>query len=370
MPNIGDYIYFSLVYEYLNQQINQFGLNLMTRAMTWASAIALTLVTLWIIVQGYRLLTGQSREPLMHMVLNMARIAVIVSAATTMSVVGTNLHDWLTIGLDKEVHGLFTGNGDESTAQDVDKNLAYTQVALGTIDAVQIVPGDQEMQDAKNRSLLIATFGTASPPMAAGAMLLLYQFAIALFIGLGPLFILCLLFEQTKELFRRWLLYGLGTVFSMALLSAVCAMVLGLTLKISEALWASKVINSILGNNTEGLTSQAMQQGGIGLLLTVLIISVPPMAAVFFNGTMGSFMHFSVFSGGMLSRPGPQGQPVGSYGGGYMPLTYAPNQSTGRAQNEGISAFDTHTAPPQRTLAQTSNTANQDAVKHKPRDGE
>lgn len=39
-------------------------------------------------------------------------------------------------------------------------------------------------------------------------MLLLYEIDIALFIGLGPLFILCLLFEQTKSLFQRWRFNG------------------------------------------------------------------------------------------------------------------------------------------------------------------
>ncbi len=40
---------------------------------------------------------------------------------------------------------------------------------------------------------------------------LFYEVALALFIGLGPLFILCLLFEQTKTLFQKWLFYGIGT---------------------------------------------------------------------------------------------------------------------------------------------------------------
>jgi type IV secretion system protein VirB6 len=366
MPNIGDYIYYSLVHDYLNKQIDDFGMDLMTRMTIWASAIALTLVTLWIMIEGYRLLTGKSREPLMHAVINMARIAVIVSAATTMSVMGTNLHDWLTIGLDKEIHTLFTGSDSKTTAQAIDRNLAYTQIALSTIAAVRIVPGDQEMQQAKDRSMLIATFGTASPPMAAGAMLLLYQFAIALFVGLGPLFMLCLLFEQTKDLFRRWLLYGLGTVFSMAMLSVVCTMALDLTLKVSEAFWAGKFFNAFLGNDTEGVTSQAMQQGGIGLLMTVLIVSVPPMAAVFFNGTVGTFFAFSQFAGGP-SRPGPQGQPPGSYGGGYV---LPKSTGHGDANNDKGSNNFNPSIPPRNTLPRTSDSTNQDAVKYKPRDGE
>ena len=149
-------------------------------------------------------------------------------------------------------------------------------------------------------------------------MLLLYQFTMALFIGLGPLFILCLIFDQTKELFRRWLLYGIGTVFSMAALSAVCAILLDLTVRVSAAYWLSKVTNAILGNSTQGLTNQAMEQGGIGLLMTVMIISVPPLVALFFQGTMGSFFAYSQFTSG--NRTGPQGQSPGTYGAGsYIP---------------------------------------------------
>jgi len=164
--------------------------------------------------------------------------------------------------------------------------------------------------------------------MAAGAMLLLYQFAMALFIGLGPLFILCLIFDQTKDLFRRWLMYGVGTIFSMALLSAVASMVLDLTLRISGAMWAAKLINNHLSPGTEGLSSTAIQQGGIGLLLSLLIVSVPPMAAMFFQGTLGSAITYSVFQGAG-GRPGPQGQPPG------MIPSHAPATDSGNQVGHG-----------------------------------
>ncbi|WP_425611816.1 type IV secretion system protein [Xanthomonas campestris] len=45
--------------------------------------------------------------------------------------------------------------------------------------------------------------GTGGPAVVAGSMMLLYRIAMALFVGFGPLFILCLLFEQTKSLFQR-----------------------------------------------------------------------------------------------------------------------------------------------------------------------
>jgi type IV secretion system protein VirB6 len=150
--------------------------------------------------------------------------------------------------------------------------------------------------------------------MTAAALLLMYQIALALFVGLGPIFILCLIFEQTKPLFHKWLMYGIATLFSLAVLNFVVSLVLGLTLRVAAALWASDTVNKILGISAEGFSNQALEQGGLGLLMTVLILSTPPMAAAFFNATLGQFYTYSgINPGGSSNIPGPQGQPPGSY---------------------------------------------------------
>ncbi len=101
--------------------------------------------------------------------------------------------------------------------------------------------------------------------------------------------------------------YIIGTLFSMAMLSVVTAMVLKFTAKVAGAYWVMKFISL----NTEGLSSQALQQGGIGLIMTMLIVTVPTIAAALWQGNMGTFMAYSAF--GTASSPGPQGQPAGSY---------------------------------------------------------
>ncbi len=157
------------------------------------------------------------------------------------------------------------------------------------------------------------------------------------FVHFVALSVTCMIFDQTKNLFKRWLMYGIGTIFSMALLSVVASMVLGLTVRVSAALWGAKIINSIMGNSTEGLTSVAMQQGGIGLLLSILIVSVPPMA-MFFQGTLGSALTYSVFQGAG-SKPGPQGQPAGSWG--QRPNTPSTQQYVGQEGNHSLGSFTT-----------------------------
>ncbi|WDL53542.1 type IV secretion system protein [Xanthomonas campestris] len=316
---LGEFVFFKLVNDYFSNEIQEFGLELMSRAMRWVSTIALTVTTLWVLILGYRIATGQSRESAMATMIKAGKVAIIISLASAVGVNGAMLHQTMTQNLDKEIHGLFTGDKYSTASDAIDENLAYTQVALTALDAVRVDATDPEAIEKKGRAVLMAGFGTASPPMAAGAMLLLFKFTMAFLIGIGPIFILALIFDQTKDLFKKWLFYVIGTLFSMAMLSVVTAMVLKFTAKVAAAYWAARLIT--LGN-AEGLSSQALQQGGIGLIMTGLIISVPTLAAAIWQGNMSSFMHFSAFGGGAASSPGPQGQPAGSY----VPQRIAPSE--------------------------------------------
>jgi len=337
--NLAIYV---LVYTYINDAINDFMAHLMMQMMSVVAAVALLLLTVWIMVVGYRIIAGTLREPLMAVVTNMARIVIIVTVATSMSVFGSDLHNLVTSEIPTDLNQMFTGD-NSSIQKSINDNLEQTVAAMAAIDAVQAPPGDAQTVADKARAADLVIFGTASPPMAVGGMLLLYNFSIALFVGLGPIFILCLIFNKTKALFEKWLLYGLATLFSLAMLSFVSAIVLQVTLRAATALWSTNFINGLLHVSSEGLSTQSLEQGGIGLLMTMLVISVPPMAGNFFQGTLGNFMAYSVFNGAG-ARPGPQGQPPGSYRhGANEPVQVHARPHTGN-QN-AVSGFNTPLGP-------------------------
>lgn len=344
--NIGDFVFFKLVNNYFTNEIDKFGLEVMGRAMKWVSAIALTAATLWVLLLGYRIATGQSRESALTTMTKAAKIVIIVTIASAVGANGSSVQT-MTQDLDANIHWLFTGE-QGSSADAIDENLAYTQIALTALDAVNIVPNDPEALEKKGRAIFMAGFGTAGPPMVAGAMLLLFKFTMAFLIGIGPIFILFLMFDQTKDLFKRWLFYVIGTLFSMSMLSVVTGMVLKFTAKVAAAYWAAKIIT--LGN-AEGLSSQALQQGGIGLIMTLVIVTVPGMAAAVWQGQMGSFMHFSAFNGGAASSPGPQGQPAGS-----MPHQAPANSvdSSNKISGDASSNANLARTPTQNTASQPS----------------
>ncbi|MCC8444929.1 type IV secretion system protein [Xanthomonas translucens] len=328
--NIGDFVFFKLVNNYFTNEIDKFGLEVMGRAMKWVSAIALTATTLWVLLLGYRIATGQSRESVLTTMTKAAKIVIIVTFASAVGANGSSIQT-ATQNLDKEIHELFTGE-EESSAEAIDKNLAYTQVALTALDAVRVVHDDPEALEKKGRAIIMAGFGTAGPPMVAGAMLLLFKFTMAFLIGIGPIFILFLMFDQTKDLFKRWLFYVIGTLFSMSMLSVVTGMVLKFTAKAAAAYWAARIIT--LGN-AEGLSSQALQQGGIGLIMTLVIVTVPTFGAAVWQANMGNFMTYSAFNNnGAASSPGPQGQPAGSY----VPQQNGKNTTQGEERSAESSA--------------------------------
>ncbi len=290
------------------------------------------------VVQGYRIVTGRSRDSMMILVTNMARAALIVAVATSMGMFGRDLHEFLTEDVKDLITHVVTGKDEKPEAQ-IDKSPAWMQVAVSSVDGIKIL-NDPGLQEDKTRAMWFIGLGTGGPAVTAGSMLLLYEVAMALFIGFGPLFILCLLFDQTKQLFQRWLFYGIGTMFSMAVLSAMVSIALDMVIRVSSSFWATALVNRFLldGASSDGMTSQAMQQGGMGLILTTLILTAPPMAAMFFQGTLGSFMAYSQIGGSPVAQaPGPSGQPSGSY---YAPAqtkdhSSAPSVSSGHGATSG-----------------------------------
>ncbi|SOO17786.1 TrbL/VirB6 plasmid conjugal transfer protein (fragment) [Xanthomonas citri pv. fuscans] len=57
----------------------------MQRTTAWVGVMALTVLTLWILIQGYRIVTGQSREAAMGLVVTALRAALIIGLATSMA---------------------------------------------------------------------------------------------------------------------------------------------------------------------------------------------------------------------------------------------------------------------------------------------
>lgn len=296
LNNIAQYKFFLLINDYLREEISIFQWELLQRTTAWVGMVALTILTLWIVIQGYRIVTGQSREAAMGLVVTALRATLIIGVATSMAEGSPQLYWALTDGISSVITKTVTGDS-RSPYESIDKNLMLMQIVLTGLDQIK-TEGDKESEDSKNRARWFTGIGMAGPGVVAGSMLLLNKVAMALVVGFGPLFILCLLFQATKSLFSKWLLYGVGTMFSLSVLTFTVSLATKVVGAVGVAFLAKWALNNGSG---EGISSMALQQGGLGLILTTLIITAPPMAAAFFQGTLGQFTGYSGF--GQLERP-------------------------------------------------------------------
>ncbi len=136
----------------------------------------------------------------------------------------------------------------------------------------------------------------------------------------------------------------------MAVLAAMVSIALDMVIRVSASFWMTALVNKfpLMGASSDGMTSQAMQQGGMGLILTTLILTAPPMAAMFFQGTLGSFMAYSQIGGSpVAAAPGPNGQPPGSYS------YYTPDKPSNNA-NVSTNTQDATAGVSRMTLPQSS----------------
>lgn len=293
---MGNFVFFTIINNWLSNEIYSFQNSLLTNMSMLIGGVALIVVTLWVMFHGYRIVTGQSQQPMMMLVGDSLRAVVIVMCATSMGATGSQLYWTLTDGTSTAIVQLVT-NSNTGPFQQIDTNLAEMQIAMSTIDTIED-GGNSHIASDLARDKWMSGIGVAGPAVVAGSLLLLNKVALALFIGLGPLFILCLLFKQSAPLFQKWLLYGIGTVFSLAVLSIMVTIAMKMLMAVTAAYVAQYVASMATTGgaaSTDGLNSMALQQGGIGLILTTLLISAPPMAAAFFQGTLGQFQSYSPF---------------------------------------------------------------------------
>lgn len=340
---LTNFAFFQLINDFLRTEIDIYTWKLLTRFTVLVSAVALSLLTAWIFVQGYLIVTGKSRESLMGLVVSSLRAVLIVSFATSMAVGASGLYWSATDGLGRTITELVANESDPYA--EIDKNLVVMTASFALIDAL---PSEEKAQEdrQKDRAQLFTGIGIAGPAVVASALLLLNKLAMAMFIGFGPLFILCLLFRNTASLFQRWFLYGLGTLFSLAVLVVMVNLSTKVVGSVAAAMLAKYAASGFeLGG--EGINSMAMQQGGLGLIMSTLIVMAPPMAAMFFSGTLGHFAANSSF--GSVGRNGTgqlndTGQRVYRSDGGDLGGRYGNYPSGGRYVDGPARRSDIHGA--------------------------
>lgn len=308
-----DFFLFSSIRDYLYARIAYFTEHVLSQNLTLALTVILGLLTVWVMIQGYLIAVGKSHEGLKGFILNMFKTYFVVAIALGTASGGSFGVRFMTETLTDGISQIMTGNSDVGTkclmqetqtivGCKIDQNLAATQAMMATLSGIDTADDDY-LEGKLTEARWFAGVGTAGPAIVAGGMLMVFRVGMSLFIGFAPIFILCLLFKKTAPLFQKWLYYGLATIFSGVLLGVMADISMDLVANIAATSAIADITSMVLtGQAQAGIMQNVTQQLGLGLFLSAMLITIPPMAGSFFNGVMSNYSGYNAMAGWIGGR--------------------------------------------------------------------
>ena len=364
LKNLSDGLFLCFsIRDYIYARITFFTEQVLSQNLT----LALTVII------GFLIVTGRSQEGIKGFVFNLGKTYFIVAMALGVAAGGKFGVRTLTDTLSDGISQIMTGNSDVGSkclTQDaqviigckIDMNLTATQSMMGMLDGIDTADSDY-LENKISEARWFAGIGTAGPAIVAGTMLIMFRIAIALFIGFAPIFILCLLFKKTAPLFQKWLYYGLATIFSSVMLGVMADIAMDLVSNIAITDAVTRIASILGGGNLSGIMQTVTQQLGLGLVLSTLLIVVPPMAGAWFSGLMASY-YGSNYIGNWNStgqQSSVQGSGAGS--GAHQQIEHRANQVTERLAQSQPTNVSTSTPTPHWTGGNPTPSIDPNAIK-------
>lgn len=314
--------------------------------------LSMVVVTLWVAVQGFQLLSGQARQAALPLIYRTARLVLVLSLVSLLAKESPYVVE--SVENFKDLISQAVTDGSDVTAL-IDANLGITAMLSSINDAIRSV---ESQRDTNVVTSTVGLLGQSGPAMLTATLLLLTELSVTLAIMLAPVFVFFLVFQQTAPLFWSWAKFLLGALFSMATLTLVASLALQAT-----ALYGASVVAAFYTNSGDGLggminafaggpfdiNASSLRLAALGTLMTAIIVSVPPVIMSFFGAaaafTTGAMV--SMGGAGMLAQQmgagrsagmgvpalgGPQGGPSGA-AGGTGPGSLLPHQQSPESLN-------------------------------------
>ena len=278
------------------------------QVMKFMSPIAIAWLTVWVLMYGYSVLFGKASEPLLDFASKMALNILIVAAATSAAI----YHEWIvdtasSLMLNGAKNFAPPGSPVASAVNVWDAIEKFNDKASSlTIDML-----NQNVFTAQFWVSLLAVlfFSVGNAILIAAAMLvaLISKGFLAFLFGIGPLFILFLLFQTTRQWFMNWLSSTLG----MVILSWMVFFLLGFSLTLSI-----KVVEAITSNlGAVNVLTQSLIYLPMCLVFAVMLWQAPSFV-VGLTGGAGGQMGVQMISTILLALRGRKSPPPPNQDGG------------------------------------------------------
>jgi type IV secretion system protein VirB6 len=298
------------------------------RVIAYVGPITLGLITIWVLHTSIQFMLGKSSDPIMEFAWRASTLYLIVGMAT----LGGLYHEWVI-----DTHTMLSTNVVTMFAPPGSK-LQDINSIWNAFDTFNQAASDLAAQAAMDG--IIKNF----TPLLAVACALMFAFASVIFLtcalcvvlftkvissfllAVGPIFILTLMFQSTRQYFFNWL----GALLGSVVLTWIVFFILGFTLNLNV-----RMVGGISANlGVLNVLSQAIVFLVFSIAFGVFLWQSPSFASGLTGGSpmqMGAAAVMQVVNSLRLGRtpPAPAGGPTA--GGG----TVAPNRAYNAGQAVG-----------------------------------
>ena len=310
--NIGDFLsgivnddslvsglIFSGTRGYIYGMVRNFGLDGFGNIQKLLLTVLTLYLTLWFILQGWRIATGRTQANM----LQFSQRAVMAAFVMWLALLGAN-HSANIIDKIEDAQSIITatiaGENFKNPEKMLDGTLVLMQMMGNKLEAG--LPKEADGKTMLTTGLLFVTgMGQALPAIISGGLLLLNRIALYLCIMFAPLCLAAYLFESTRFMFVTWAKFTVSTLFSMAVITVIVVMAIKAVLFVTAALMFAEMTGGI------DLKSIATAQGGVGMLLTTLVLGGPPLVTNFFSGQVSAAVSAYNAVGGLTGSSGQGG---------------------------------------------------------------
>ena len=261
-------------------------------------------VTIYFLITGYMVMSSRISEPLSDVLIKGSKIALISMAALSAGGFMSYAAGSIT-GLEKDL--LSAVGGKDATSIYALLDNSYEKGWDATAQAFKKATDLNFLTAAGEIFMLliiglIGMVGLVVMTSIAAGIILLSKMAIVVALGLGPLFVCCLMFPATAGWFDSWLKTCLTYVLTAVIVASFLVIFVNVYLKVVEHLTTLFAT----GGDTEGATSGALAYAMTILLVTVIssfvMLQSPNIAASLAGGVSVAGMSLT----GMLKQSGAQ----------------------------------------------------------------
>jgi type IV secretion system protein VirB6 len=236
----------------------------------------LAAVTIWIMVNGYLIVTGASREPLTAYLLKSFRVFAFMLLATGAAALNGDLRAEVTWF--RDVLGTaITGNATSIWTQ-LDTNLYAMSGAVSAVGALAGIGGSATPGGDSGETWVTfaTTVAVGAPVVTLCVTVLTLEAAILLGSALAPIFFFLGIFQRFADWPWSWLKFMFATLVSASVMAALSATAVG----VFVGFLTTAATQFFLGM---GMTTVAGTMAVGGILVSALMISIPSMVMRLFS---------------------------------------------------------------------------------------